>query len=95
MMSMRATACISRRKIGSGSGKKYEKGKDKRAGRSKEIAAASGYSFLQVKTVQMGKYEDYDRTNRFYLALGFKEFEVFPMLWDEKNPCQIYVMSLI
>jgi GNAT superfamily N-acetyltransferase len=62
---------------------------------AKEIAAASGYSFLQVKTVQMGKYEDYDRTNRFYLALGFKEFEVFPTLWDENNPCQIYVMSLI
>lgn len=62
---------------------------------AKEIAAVSGYSFLQVKTVQMGKYEDYDRTNRFYLALGFKEFEVFPTLWDENNPCQIYVMSLI
>ena len=53
-----------------------------------------GYSFLQVKTVQMGKYEDYDRTNRFYISLGFKEFEVFPLLWDELNPCQVYVMSL-
>ncbi|MBD5157188.1 MAG: GNAT family N-acetyltransferase [Butyrivibrio sp.] len=52
------------------------------------------YSFLQVKTVQMGKYEEYDRTNRFYQSLGFKEFEVFPTLWDECNPCQIYVMSL-
>ena len=62
--------------------------------KAKEIAVNSGYSFLQVKTVQMGRYEDYDRTNRFYLALGFKEFEVFPMLWDEHNPCQVYVMSL-
>ena len=53
-----------------------------------------GYSFLQVKTVQMGKYPEYDATNRFYLALGFGEFEVFPTLWDEWNPCQIYVMSL-
>ena len=35
-----------------------------------------------------------DATNRFYLALGFGEFEVFPTLWDEWNPCQIYVMSL-
>ncbi len=26
--------------------------------------------------------------------LGFKEFEVIPTLWDEANPCQIYVMSL-
>ena len=61
---------------------------------AKEIAVEKGFSFLQVKTVQMGKYEEYDRTNRFYLALGFKEFEVFPTLWDECNPCQIYVMSL-
>jgi GNAT superfamily N-acetyltransferase len=61
---------------------------------AKEIAVEKGYSFLQVKTVQMGKYEEYDRTNRFYLALGFKEFEVIPTLWDECNPCQIYVMSL-
>lgn len=61
---------------------------------AKEIAVERGYSFLQVKTVQMGKYEEYDRTNLFYLALGFKEFEVFPTLWDERNPCQVYVMSL-
>ena len=43
---------------------------------------------------KMGVYEDYDDTNRFYLALGFKEFEVFPLLWDARNPCQVYVMSL-
>lgn len=61
---------------------------------AKEIACARGYSFLQVKTVQMGRYESYDRTNRFYLSLGFKEFEVFPTLWDEWNPCQVYVLSL-
>ena len=62
--------------------------------RAKEIAAAEGYSFLQVKTVQMGKYADYDKTNLFYLSCGFQEFEVFPTLWDEENPCQVYVMSL-
>ena len=62
--------------------------------KAKEAAVRMGYSFMQVKTVQMGRYEDYDRTNRFYLSLGFKEFEVFPLLWDEWNPCQIYVMSL-
>ena len=61
---------------------------------AKAIAVEHGYSFLQVKTVQMGRYEEYDRTNRFYLSLGFREFEVFPTLWDEWNPCQIYVMSL-
>lgn len=62
--------------------------------KAKKAAIGQGYSFLQVKTVQMGKYEEYDRTNRFYLSLGFQEFEVFPTLWDEWNPCQIYVMSL-
>ncbi len=62
--------------------------------RAKEKICEKGYSFIQVKTVQMGMYEDYDETNRFYLALGFKEFEVFPTLWDESNPCQVYVMGL-
>ena len=50
---------------------------------AKNIAREKGYSFLQVKTVPMGKYEDYDDTNRFYISLGFKEFEVFPTLCDE------------
>ena len=49
---------------------------------------------IQVKTVKMGMYEDYDRTNRFYISLGFKEFEVLNSLWDENNPCQIYVMAV-
>ena len=62
--------------------------------RAKESARQAGYAFMQVKTVQMGRYEDYDRTNRFYQSLGFREFEVFPTLWDEANPCQVYVMSL-
>lgn len=61
---------------------------------AKDIAIEKGYSFMQVKTVKMGVYDDYDKTNKFYLALGFKEFEVFPDFWDEANPCQVYVMSL-
>ncbi len=62
--------------------------------RAKEAARAREYEFMQVKTVKMGMYEDYDRTNLFYISCGFKEFEVFPLFWDEANPCQIYVMSL-
>ncbi len=62
--------------------------------RAKEVAKSEGYEFMQVKTVKMGMYEDYDRTNLFYIDCGFKELEVFPLLWDEANPCQIYVMSL-
>lgn len=61
---------------------------------AKREACQQGYSFIQVKTVQMGRYESYDCTNRFYLSLGFKELEVFPSLWDEWNPCQIYIMAL-
>ncbi len=61
---------------------------------AKAEARDLGYAFMQVKTVQMGRYPDYDATNRFYLSLGFREFEVFPTLWDECNPCQIYVMSI-
>lgn len=61
---------------------------------AKDIAVENEYSFMQVKTVQMGKYESYDKTNLFYISLGFKELEVFPTLWDEGNPCQIYIMSL-
>jgi len=61
---------------------------------AKKAAGNHGYSFMQVKTVQMGRYAAYDATNRFYRSLGFKEFEVFPTLWDERNPCQIYVMTL-
>ena len=61
---------------------------------AKKAAKDNGYSFIQVKTVQMGRYKEYDDTNRFYLSLGFKELEVFPTLWDEWNPCQVYVMAI-
>lgn len=61
---------------------------------AKSWAVLQGYSFMQVKTVQMGRYKEYDVTNVFYRSLGFKEFEVFPNLWDEWNPCQVYIMSL-
>ena len=57
-------------------------------------ARGRGYAFLQVKTVQEGRYPEYDRTNAFYRAVGFTELECLPTLWDEWNPCQIYVMAL-
>ena len=47
--------------------------------------------FLQVKTVKQGCYPEYDQTNAFYRALGFKELEVFETLW---NPCQVYVRTV-
>jgi len=53
-----------------------------------------GMQFLQVKTVAAGHDEAYDRTNRFYEAMGFRRFEVFPTLWDAANPCQVLVMTV-
>lgn len=61
---------------------------------TKQLAISKGYLFIQVKTVKMGKYKEYDDTNRFYLSLGFKEFEIIEDLWGKENPCQIYVMSI-
>lgn len=61
---------------------------------SRQYAQRAGYAFLQVKTVREGCYDVYDRTNAFYRSLGFRELECFPTLWDEKNPCQIYVMAI-
>ena len=57
-------------------------------------ARERGYAFLQVKTVREGCYTAYDPTNAFYRSLGFRELECFPGLWDEWNPCQIYVMAV-
>lgn len=61
---------------------------------AKDYAVQKGYSFMQVKTVRSGMYEDYDITNEFYRSVGFKELEVLADYWDEANPCQIYVMNL-
>ena len=58
-------------------------------------AKEAGCRFLTVKTVEMGRYPDYDLTNRFYQAMGFVELECFPNLWDEANPCQIYIMEVV
>lgn len=57
-------------------------------------AIAQGYRFLQVKTVQEGHYPEYDRTNAFYRSVGFCELECLPTLWDERNPCQVYVKAM-
>ncbi len=59
-----------------------------------EYAKAHGYEYLQVKTVDEGCYEDYDRTRRFYESMGFRKLEVFPTLWDAHNPCLVMVMGI-
>lgn len=57
-------------------------------------AKERGYEFIQVKTVREGMYPSYDMTNAFYRKVGFKELECMEGLWDEANPCQVYVMTI-
>ncbi|WP_027635706.1 GNAT family N-acetyltransferase [Clostridium butyricum] len=59
-----------------------------------DYAKEHGYLYMQVKTVKEGYYEEFNCTTKFYKSLGFKEFECFPTLWDEWNPCQIYIKSV-
>lgn len=55
------------------------------------LARRSGFTYVQVKTVQSGIYATYDVTNRFYQSMGFRELECFPDMWDPWNPCQIFI----
>lgn len=57
------------------------------------MAKEQGYTYSQVKTVQSG-HKEYDATNNFYVAMGYKELEYFPTLWTAGNPCQIYINYL-
>ena len=51
--------------------------------------------FLTVKTLdESAESEDYDKTRMFYQFMGFKPLEVFPLLWDEDNPCLFLVKYL-
>jgi GNAT superfamily N-acetyltransferase len=61
---------------------------------AKSHAIEKNYKFMQVKTVKQGTYDTYDITNMFYKSVGFMELEVFPTLWDERNPCQVLLIAL-
>jgi N-acetylglutamate synthase-like GNAT family acetyltransferase len=46
-----------------------------------------GVEFLQVKTVAAtSKSPEYAQTRKFYEARGFVPVEIFPELWDPRNP---------
>lgn len=55
-----------------------------------KYAADNCYRLLQVKTIEEGHFVTYDQTNEFYKSQGFFKFEVFPSLWSEEHPCQVY-----
>ena len=59
-----------------------------------EMYAQEKYEIIQVKTVDEGRYKEYDQTIAFYKKMGFLKLEVFPTLWDEWNPCLIMIKKL-
>jgi ribosomal protein S18 acetylase RimI-like enzyme len=59
-----------------------------------EEYAKDRYKYLLVKTVEEGRYPEYDRTVAFYKSLGFSKLGVFPTLWNEENPCLMMIKAL-
>jgi len=61
-----------------------------------DLCKENNIEFLTVKTLDSsGESESYDKTRSFYQAMGFKPLEVFPMFWDEDNPCLFMVKTVI
>ncbi len=47
-----------------------------------------GVEYLQVKTLdESAESEAYERTRRFYGAMGFVPLEMWPTIWDPDYPC--------
>lgn len=55
-----------------------------------------GVEFLQVKTLMSDSHEckNYEKTRRFYEAMGFVPVQEFETLWDRANPCLQLMKSL-
>ena len=50
--------------------------------------AGRGFRFVTVKTLSPSRESpEYEKTRKFYLALGFVPLEEFKTLWGEANPC--------
>ncbi len=53
------------------------------------------YEFLTVKALSPSRdCPEYERTRKFYLALGFRPLEEFKTLWGKDNPCLFLVKHL-
>jgi GNAT superfamily N-acetyltransferase len=56
---------------------------------------AEGVEYLQVKTLGPSRPSaHYERTRRFYEAVGFRPLEEIHGLWSEGNPCLVMVKRL-
>lgn len=54
---------------------------------AEEWLRREGVEFLQVKTLSASSADEgYAKTRAFYSAVGFRELEEFPELWDPSNP---------
>lgn len=54
---------------------------------AERFAESQGARFLQVKTVaHTSPSPEYAETRRFYEARGFAPLEIFPELWNPRNP---------
>lgn len=59
------------------------------------LAKASGCKYLTVKTLAASHPDPgYRATRPFYEAIGFEAIEVFPDLWDPRNPCLLMLKRL-
>ncbi len=55
----------------------------------------NGYKFLTVKTLDKSRAsKSYEKTRKFYIGMGFYPLEVFPLFWDEQNPCLFLAKAL-
>jgi ribosomal protein S18 acetylase RimI-like enzyme len=53
------------------------------------------YEFLSVKTLSSSRpNEEYEKTRKFYAAMGFRPVEEFRTLWGEANPCLLMIKAL-
>ena len=63
--------------------------------KTEEYLRERNYRYLTVKTLDASAdYEPYERARQFYYKQGFVPLEVFPLHWDEKNPCLFLVKGL-
>lgn len=59
------------------------------------ILAASGYRYLEVKTLDESREsEEYRRTRLFYRKHGFIPLDVLRGEWGEANPCLVMIRAL-
>lgn len=62
---------------------------------AEDFCRAEGVKFLTVKTLDaQAESAAYEKTRKFYENVGFYPLEVFPELWDKKNPCLFMLKPL-